>query len=187
MNNLMKFLTIGVLVAVVTGVCGCTNPVQTVQNAVSPTNKAIDYANALIAITKDGLQRNQTLVSSKVIANGSDGARVTYTVEDTSKGLLWANGTSTTVSGSVRQYSSKDEATKAFDDVSFGYKPVKASDIANITKPANNTYLKAFGHNATINNEASKMDNLSFVSMSLSMVEQQDEIVTSLTVSLTPK
>jgi hypothetical protein len=186
-NNLIKLLTIGVLVAALVGVCGCTNPLQTVQNAVTPTNKAIDYANALLALTNETLKPNQTVVSSKVIANGSDGARVTYTIEDTSKGLLSANGTSTTISGSVRQYSSKDEATKAFDDVSFGYTPVKASDIANITKPANNTYLKAFGHNATINNEAAKIDNFSFVSMSLSMVEQQDEIVTSLTVSITPK
>jgi hypothetical protein len=187
MNNLVKLLTIGVLVAVVAGVCGCTNPVQTVQNAVTPTNKALDYANALLALTNGTLKPNQTVVNSKVIANGSDGARVTYTMEDTTKNGLWANGTSTTVSGSVKQYSSKDEATKAFDDVSFGYTPGKASDIANMTNPANDTYLKAFGHKATINNQATKIDNLSFVSVSGSMAEQQDEIVTTVTISAMPK
>ena len=135
MTNLMKLLTIGVLVAVVVGVCGCTNPVQTLQNAVTPTNKAFDYANALLTLTNQSLKRNQTLVSSKVIANGSDGARATYTIEDTSPNGLLANGSRTTVSASVKQYSSKDEATKAFDDASFGFTSSKASEIANLTKP----------------------------------------------------
>jgi hypothetical protein len=187
MKNLMKLLTISVLVGVVVGMCGCTNPVQTVQNAVSPTNKALDYANALLNVTKNGLTRNQTLVSSKVVANGSDGARITMVIEDKTSNGFWANGTSTTESASVKQYSSKDEATKAFDDISFGYTPAKASDIANMTKPANDTYLKAFGHKATINNQAVKIDNLSFLSISGSFVEQQDEIVTSINISALPK
>jgi hypothetical protein len=181
------FSLIVVVSLLIVGVCGCTNPVQTVQNAVTPTNKALDYANAQLNLTKQDLKKNQTLVSSKVIANGSDGARLTYTVEDKTPNGFWANGTSTTASVSIKQYSSKDDATKAFDDVSFGYTPGKASDIANITKPTNNTYLKAFGHNATINNEAVKIDNFSFVSMSASVVEQQDEIVWSETISVMPR
>jgi hypothetical protein len=187
MNNFVKLLTIGVLVAVFAGVCGCTNPVQTVQNAVTPTNKALDYANALLALKNETLKPNETMVNSKVIANGSDGARVTYTVEDTTKNGLWANGTTLTVSGSVKQYSSKDEATKAFDDVSFGYTPGNASDIADMKKPANDTYLKAFGHTATINNQATRIDNFSLFSVSASVAGQQDEIVTSLIYSVRPK
>lgn len=184
-SKLFSFIVVASLLIV--GVCGCTNPVQTTQNTASSTNKALDYANAQLNITKKNLEKNQTLVSSKVIANGSDGARLTYTIEDKSNSGLTANGTSTTASISIKQYSSKDDATKAFDDVSFGYTPGKASDIANMTKPTNNTYLKAFGHNATINNAAFKLDSFTFVSMSASVAEQQDEIVWSGTVSVMPK
>jgi hypothetical protein len=187
MKDLMKLLTISVLVAVVVGTCGCTNPVQTVQNAVTPTNKALDYANAMLALKNETLKPNETMVQSKAIANGSDGARVTYIIEDTTKNGLWANGTSLAISGTVKEYASKDEAIKAFDDASFGYKLGNASDIADMTKPANDTYLKAFGHKATINNQATNIDNLSLFSVSATVVGQQDEIVTVLKYSVRPK
>ena len=51
MKDLMKFLTLCVIVGVVVGICGCTTP--QVSNPLAPsTNKAVDYGNALIKGTK---------------------------------------------------------------------------------------------------------------------------------------
>jgi hypothetical protein len=185
MKNAMKFLTLCVLVGVVVGMCGCTSP-QVSNPLAPPTNRALDYGNALVKETKDNLKANQTITSSKVVENGSNGARASITIEDASKSGFW-NGTTTTESVSITAYGSTIDAKKAFDDASFGFTPGKPSDIANMTKPGNDTYKVAFGHSATVNNQAVKLNNLSFVSMSASLVAQQDEIVWVASVSMMPK
>jgi hypothetical protein len=184
MKNAMKFLTLCVLVGVVVGMCGCTSP--QVSNPLAPSNKAVDYGNALIKESKDQLTKNQTVTSSKVVENGSNGARVSMTIEDTSKSGFW-NGSASTESISITTYGSTADAKKAYDDASFGYTPGKASDVANMTKPANDTYLNAFGRTPTVNNQAMKINSLSFVNIDVSIIAQQDEIVWVASVSMMPK
>jgi esterase/lipase superfamily enzyme len=67
-------------------VAGCTNPIQQVQNAVTPQNKAVDYANAFVNYTKNNnTDPNVTFTSVKVSENGTDQARISITSVNTTK------------------------------------------------------------------------------------------------------
>lgn len=47
------------------------------KNAVSPSNKAIDYGNAFVNTIKADPGKNSVVTSSSVVANGSDAALMT--------------------------------------------------------------------------------------------------------------
>jgi hypothetical protein len=166
---------IGVCVTLIVGAAGCTNPTQqTTQSTAAPSsNKAIDYANAMLQGMKGTLAANVTMTSSKVMANGSDGARFTVTQVNHGGNASSSNGT---VAISVKVFSNKDDASAFFDNATFGYTKDDAASMANMTY-----YKTAFGHDATINNGSHKVESV--FPLTASEIMQQDEFVSTWDIS----
>jgi hypothetical protein len=164
-----------VLAVLVVGMCGCTsvsNPLTT-----SSDNRAVDYGNAFVKLLTAG---NQTVTESKVVANGSDAARLTVVMENRTvnkSSIIWQNGTRITMSFNIKSCGSTDAATTFFNDQSFGMTPSNSSEVANMTLPANDAYKAAFGTAATTNNEAAQLGTFNFIEFSMSMAMQQNDIV----------
>jgi hypothetical protein len=164
-----------VLAVLVVGMCGCTsvsNPLTT-----SSDNRAVDYGNAFVKLLTAG---NQTVTESKVVANGSDAARLTVVMENRTvnkSSIIWQNGTRITMSFNIKSCGSTDAATTFFNDQSFGMTPSNSSEVANMTLPANDAYKAAFGTAATTNNEAAQLGTFNFIEFSMSMATQQNDIV----------
>ena len=127
-------------------VAGCTNPIQQVQNAVTPQNKAVDYANAFVNYTKNNnTDLNVTFTSVKVSENGTDQARISITSVNTTKNTssLWSNGSTTTYALNVKKFDSTDAATKFYDDQSFGYSAISSANLTtSFANPNANIYAQ---------------------------------------------
>lgn len=179
MNNLIKLLTIGVLVAAIVGVCGCANPLQTVQNAGSPTNKALDYANAFVNDTKAEAGSNTQIVKIAAVANGSDAARVSATLKNNThdKSSLWANGTTVVYALNVKQFASTDEASKFYADQSFGYTTNNTTSTSTSTLNQTGAYHQVTGHEPTVKEYSYKLNSFNFVQAEVSVAAQTDEYV----------
>lgn len=114
--TLKMVLMLRVLAALIVGMCGCTSQVSNPLTT-SNDNRAVDYANAYVKLLK--AEPGQTMVDSKVIANGSDAARMTVVIENRTvnkKSLIWQNGTKNTLSLNVKSCGSTDAATAFFDN-----------------------------------------------------------------------
>ena len=163
-------------------VTGCTNPIQQVQNAVTPQNKAVDYANAFVNYTKNNnTDSNVTFTSVKVSENGTDQARISITSVNTTKNTssLWSNGSTTTYALNVKKFDSTDAATKFYDDQSFGYSAISSANLTtSFANPNANIYAQVMGHDSTLNQGAIKIGNFNFISISASFIIQQSEFVT---------
>jgi hypothetical protein len=184
MKNLMKLLTIGVLVGVVVGACGCTNPL------VSPHNQAVDFANTLLSNAKADPGKNSQIISSNVVANGTDGARLSVTISNDTKdnSSIWRNGTTEVIAFSIKKYTSTADATDAFNQVTFGYtQNDSALNNPALTTNTVDVYKTVMGHTATTKHMATKIDVFNFISAEVSLAIQTDEFVTWGTVSVTGK
>jgi hypothetical protein len=186
-DTLKMVLVLCVLTGLVVGVCGCTNPVQTAQNAVSPSNKAIDYGNAFVNNEKQNPGENCTVTSSSVVANGSDAALMTVAVKNSTHDptSLWRNGTTDTFAFNIKQFSSTDEATTFYNTQSFGLTPQPASNVSSGQTNVVNPYEAVTGHNATTINAAMKLESFNFISASADLVTQTNEFVIYGTISVT--
>jgi len=187
-DTLKMVLVLCVLAGLVVGVCGCTNPVQTAQNAVSPSNKAIDYGNAFVNIVKADPGENSVVTSSSVVANGSDAALMTIVLTNNthnSSSLIWQNGTVDTYAFNIKQFSSTDEATTLYNTQSFGLTPQPASNVTSGQTNVASPYKAVTGHTATTINAAMKLESFNFVSASADFVAQTNEFVIYGTISVT--
>jgi hypothetical protein len=176
--TLKMVLMLGILTVLVVGVAGCTSNTQNTSNGGGSSgtsqNLALTYANALTQPANSSLGPNETLVSSTVVANGSDGARLTETIKNTTPQSIWPNGTSTTLGVNIQYFSSTGEATSLYNNQSFGYAPASNFTYINGTS----AYEQVMGHASSTSNQSSKLGNLSLASVQLNLVIQQGEFVT---------
>lgn len=184
-NRLKMASMVALLVGLVVGVSGCTST-QNPLTGGQTSNKAKAYADAWMNYSESHQGPNET-TTFKVIENGTDSVRISGTTTNTTPSGFWANGTTTTSALNVKYFSNKDEATKFYDNVSFGYTASSAKELSNLTTPDNNIYKQVTGHDATINSGAWKLINFSFVSLSASVAVQQDEFVIWGDISVMPK
>ncbi|MGZ4943444.1 MAG: hypothetical protein ACXVIG_03615 [Halobacteriota archaeon] len=172
-------VTLSILVALAVAVSGCTvqNPISTP----TPTNKAVDYANAFVNNTRTDPGKNMTVVDAKVIANGTDGARITMTEKNSTK-TAFANGSTTTSALNIKQFASTADATTFYDNISFGYTTENQTQQTPIktTSP----YKQVMGHDPTVHAYSYKFDSLSFISAQASLAAQTDEFVLWGTISV---
>ncbi|MGD0716773.1 MAG: hypothetical protein ABR979_01730 [Halobacteriota archaeon] len=170
-------LILGILAVLIVGVAGCTSSTQNASSGSASSgnnqNLALAYANALTQPANIGLGPNETLVSSNVVANGSDGARLTETISNTTPQSLWANGTSTTLGINIQYFSSTGEATAFYNNQSFGYTPTSNLTIIN----GSSLYEQVMGHAPSISDGAYKLVNFNFASAQIDVVVQRGEFV----------
>lgn len=175
--TLKMVLILCILAVLVVGMCGCVSSNNT--TTTSSDNRAVTYGNAFVKLLK-AEPGNQTVTESKVVANGSDAARLTVVMENRTvnkSSIIWQNGTRITMSFNIKSSGSTDAATTFFNDQSFGMTPSNSSSTASMTLPTNDIYKAAFGTEATTNNEAGQLGSFNFVQFSMSMALQQNDIV----------
>jgi hypothetical protein len=187
MKKLTKLLTIGVLVAFVVGVCGCTNPVQTAQNAVSPSNKAVDYGNAFVNVIKQNPGENSVITSSSVVANGSDAALMSVTIQNNTHNAssLWQNGSTETIAFNVKQFSSTDDASSFYAKQSFGLSAEPAKNVSEGQTNVVSPYKTVTGNDPTTVKAASGDITFNWISAGVTLVSQTNEFVIYGTISIT--
>jgi archaellin len=175
--KIASFVLIFVLVAAVF-VAGCAS----IQNPTSggQTSKVKAFSDALVNTVKSNLGPNETMVSSKVVENGTDATRVTFIVQNTTpQGQVNPNGTTATLSADVKQFPTKEDATSFYDNVSFGHTNLNKNESGmtplqpKIVEP----YEETMGHAPTIVNGSYKADNLSLANGQGSIALQGDEFV----------
>ena len=182
-------LMLGVVAVLVVGICGCTNPVQTAQNTGSSSNKAVDLANAYLTNIKNNPGENSTVVSSNVVQNGSDAARISVTIENTTYNSFYPNGTIMTFALNITQFSSTDSASKFYNEQSAGF----TQDDKNVSVPGPtdmvSPYKTVMGHDAAVKHAAAKINTISLspLSVGASFIVQTDEFVTWGTFTATAK
>lgn len=170
------------LVVVSLLVSGCTTSTQNTTNTTtsSQTSQVKAFSEALLNNVKKNLGPNETMVSSKIVENGTDSMRVTYTVANaTPQGLINPNGTTSTLNVNIKQVPTKEDAAKFYDNVSFGYTVLNENELG--TSPLQpgivDPYKEAMGNIATITNSSYKTENLSFVMGQGSIALQANEFV----------
>jgi hypothetical protein len=163
-------------------VAGCTTSTQNTTNTTTSgqTSQVKAFSEALLNNVKKNLGPNETMVSSKIVENGTDSMRVTYTVANTTpQGLINPNGTTATLTVNVKQFPTKENAAKFYDNVSFGYTVLNKNELG--TSPLQpgivDPYKEAMGRSATITNSSYKTESLSFVMGQGSIALQADEFV----------
>ncbi|MFZ0926475.1 MAG: hypothetical protein WCE82_09550 [Halobacteriota archaeon] len=187
--TLKMVLMLGIIAVLVVGISGCTNPVQTAQNTVSPSNKAVELANALLTNIKNNPGENSTVVSSNVVENGSDAARMSATIENTTYNSFYPNGTITTYTYNITQFSSTDDAAKFYNEQSVGFTQndtgVNAPGPTDMVSP----YKTVMAHDAAVKHLAVKINSISIFPLSVgaSWIVQTDEFVTGGTMTATAK
>jgi hypothetical protein len=186
-DTLKMVLVLCVLAGFVISVCGCTNPLQTAQNAVSPSNKAIDYGNAFVNYIKADPGENCVVTSSSVVANGSDAARMSVTIQNNThnSSSIWSNGTTSTIAFNIKHFSSTDAATSFYQDQSFGLTPQQAKNVSQGQTNLVSPYKQVTGNDPTVVNAAMGGVTFNWVSAGATIVAQTNEFVTYGTISVT--
>jgi len=173
-------------------VSGCTSSTT----SSGGQNQAMAYATAFVNDNiKGSLGVNETIVSSSVVENGTDGARLTVSTVNTTRDAFYTNGSTGKYALNIKHFSSTDAATAFYNEQSVGYTPVGSYGSAgqfsisinqSLINPRG-AYYTVTGQNATVNSAAAKITNLSFVSGESSYVIQQNEFVTWGSTSTTMK
>jgi len=165
-------------------VAGCINNSSNTPST-SPASQVKQYADAWHESIQNGLGPNETLTTWKERENGTDAIRLQWTVVNSTSSGLTTNGTTTSYSVNVKQFTSSASATDFYDDVSFGYVPATSVNATSI-KPEDNIYKQVTGNNVTVVNGAWKLDSFTFVSMQAGFAVQQNEFVLWGTASVMP-
>lgn len=169
--TLKMVLMLGVLAVLIVSVAGCTTS-TTSSSTGSSQNNAVTYANAFLNDSIKPAFSGLTLTSERVLANGSDGARLSVTFYNATDNIT------ATLSMNIQQFSSANDATAFFNNQSFGYTlglPPNASMFAN---PANAAYKDTTGHEPSVRNTAYRLNSKSFWAAQADVIMQQGEFVT---------
>ena len=186
-DTLKKVLVLCVLAGLIVGVCGCTNPVQTAQNAVSPSNKAVDYGNAFVNVIKQNPGENSVITSSSVVANGSDAALMSVTIQNNTHNAssLWPNGTTTTFALNIKQFSSTDDASSFYAKQSFGLSTEPAKNVSEGQTNVVSPYKTVTSNDPTTVKASSGDITFNWISAGVTLVTQTNEFVVYGTMSIT--
>jgi len=163
-------------------VAGCTvsNPLT------GQVPQVQQYADAFHKNQQDQLGPNENITVWKQNENGSNAMRLQWTVVNSTTSGFYQNGTTASYSVNVKQFASTGEATKFYDNVSFGYS--SSADVnATSIKPEGNIYKQVTGKDVTVANAAFKIDSFTFVTAQMSLIFQQNEFVVWGTVTVMPR
>jgi hypothetical protein len=180
--QLKPITAIAVLLLVVASllIAGCTSSTT----SSSGQNQATAYATAYVNDNiKNSLGVNDTIISTSVVENGTDGAILTVLTANTTKDMVSANGSTTKYVLNVKHFSSTDAATAFYNEQSFGYMQAASNGsyggLGNMSQPFINprgAYYTVTGHNATVNSPAVKITSL--FPPTVDYLLQQNEFVT---------
>jgi len=184
---LKMVLVLCIFAVLIVGICGCTHPVQTAPNAVSPSNKAVDYGNAFVNVVKQNAGENASVTSSSVVATGSDAALMTIILKNTthdSSRLIWQSGTVATYALNIKQFSSTDDASAFYGKQSFGLTPQHVKNASEGQTNVVSPYKTVTGNDPTTVNAATGGLSFNFVTASETFVAQTNEFVIYGTISV---
>jgi hypothetical protein len=128
---------------------------------------AVTYANAHLNDNVKPAFLGETIVSSKVLENGSNGATLSVVIHNTT-----GDDITTTISLNIQQFSSVNDATTAFNNLSTGYALSLPSSSA-MENPASAAYKDTTGYEPTATNSGYEINGLQ-----ISTISQQGEFVT---------
>ena len=107
---------------------------------------------------------------------GSNGARLSETITNTTPNELWANGTSSAIAVNIQYFASTSEATAFFNNQSFGYTTAPPSYSVS-TPNGIAAYKQVTGLTPSIDVEAYKLISFNFASVQANVAIQQDAFV----------
>lgn len=173
MKRFKTALALGLLAVLIVSVAGCTSS-NTANSASSGStqNMAVVYANSVLNDSIKPAFSDVNMTQARVVANASDGARITATFLNSS------NNETATISMNVRQFSSVSDATTYFNNQSFGYTLGMIANGPYVLNPASAAYSDATGHAPTVQNTAYKFGDVSFTEVNIGFIMQQGEFIT---------
>jgi hypothetical protein len=170
-------VALGVLAILLVSIAGCTS--TTNQLTSGQALQVRDYADAFHNRVEAHLGPKETITTRNDTSNGTNAMRLQWTVDNSTRNtsnLFGQNGTTTSYSVNIQQFSSKEEATTFYNDVRVGYTTV--SNASTPIKPEDNIYKQVTGHDPSVTNAAWKLDSVTPVTVQFSFIVQQDEFVT---------
>ncbi len=163
-----KLLVIIVLVMVASlSVAGCTSSTTNSSVGSGTQYNAVKYANAYLNDNIKPAFLGETIVSSKVLENGSNGATLSVVIHNTTSFNI-----TTTVNLNIQQFSNVNDATTFFNNMSSGYTLGMPSSTA-AENPASAAYKDTAGKAPTVSNSGYEIKG-----EQISTITQQGEFVT---------
>jgi predicted small secreted protein/urease beta subunit len=163
-----KLLAIIALVMLASlSIAGCTSSTTNTSAGSRAQYNAVTYANAYLNDNIKPAFLGETIVSSKVLENGSNGATLSVVIHNTTSYNI-----TTTVNLNIQQFSSVNDATTFFNNLSSGYTLGMPSSTA-AENPASAAYQDTTGHAPTVSNSGYMING-----EQISTITQQGEFVT---------
>jgi hypothetical protein len=176
-DTMKTAVALGVLAILLVSIAGCTS--TTNQLTSGQALQVRDYADAFHKRIEAHLGPKETITTWNDTSNGTNAMRLQWTVDNSTQNtsnLFGQNGTTTSYSVNIQQFSSKEEATTFYNDVRVGYTTV--SNASTPIKPEDNIYKQVTGRDPSVTNAAWKLDSVTPVTAQFSFIVQQDEFVT---------